>query len=186
MVASFYGRQTDLGTLRRQYPVSLKGATLAMVMETAARLGLSGRPLRLELDHLQSLRVPAILHWDMNHFVVLRQAGRSALIIHDPAFGSRRCNLGEASKHFTGVALELTPDNTFRPHRSSPKLSLFDFFGHISGLVPALAQILVLSVILQLYVPPARSTCRSSSIMRSRRTTTIYCWFSPAGSGCSC
>lgn len=63
MVASYYGRQTDLGTLRREYPVSLKGATLAMVMQIAARLGLSSRPLRLELDHLRSLRVPAILHW---------------------------------------------------------------------------------------------------------------------------
>ena len=152
MVASFYGRQTDLGTLRREYPVSLKGATLAMVMEIATRLGLSGRPLRLELDHLRTLRVPAILHWDMNHFVVLRQAGRSGLVIHDPAFGARRCSLAEASKHFTGVALELTPDRSFRPQRASPKLSLFDFFGHIAGLVPALAQILVLSLILQLYV----------------------------------
>ena len=47
MIASFYGRQTDLGTLRREYPVSLKGVTLAMVMEIATRLGLSGRPFRL-------------------------------------------------------------------------------------------------------------------------------------------
>jgi ATP-binding cassette, subfamily B, bacterial CvaB/MchF/RaxB len=152
MVASFYGRQTDLGTLRRQYPVSLKGATLAMVMEIAARLGLAGRPLRLEIEHLRGLRVPAILHWDMSHFVVLRQAGRSGLIIHDPAFGARRCSLAEVSKHFTGVALELTPDRTFQPQRAAPKLSLFDFVGQMSGLMPVLVQTLVLSVVLQLYV----------------------------------
>src|SRR5260370_27968874 len=89
MVASFYGRQSDLNTLRREYPVSLKGATLAMVMETAAKLGLAGRPLRLEMEQLRSLRTPAILHWDMNHFVVLRHVRPSGLTIHDPASGVR-------------------------------------------------------------------------------------------------
>jgi ATP-binding cassette, subfamily B, bacterial CvaB/MchF/RaxB len=152
MVASFYGRRIDLATLRREYPVSLKGATLAMVMEIAARLGLAGRPLRLEIEQLSSLRVPAILHWDMNHFVVLRLAGRTALTIHDPAFGARRYSLKEASKHFTGVALEVTPDEIFRPQRAQRKLSLFDFIGRISGLMPVLVQTLLLSVVLQVYV----------------------------------
>jgi ATP-binding cassette subfamily B protein RaxB len=152
MVASYYGRQSDLNTLRREYPVSLKGATLGMVMETASKLGLAGRPLRLEIEHLRNLRVPAILHWDMNHFVVLRQVGRSGLTIHDPAFGVRRHSFAEVSKHFTGVALELTPDETFRPHRDVKKLSLFDFLGQISGLGPVLVQTLILSLVLQLYV----------------------------------
>jgi ATP-binding cassette subfamily B protein RaxB len=152
MIASYYGRQSDLNTLRREYPVSLKGATLAIVMETAAKLGLSGRPLRLEIEHLRDLRAPAILHWDMNHFVVLRQVGRSGLMIHDPAFGIRRHSFAEVSKHFTGVALELTPDETFRPQRPQKKLSLLDFLGQISGLGPILIQTLILSLVLQLYI----------------------------------
>jgi ATP-binding cassette subfamily B protein RaxB len=152
MIASYYGRQSDLNTLRREYPVSLKGATLAMVMETAGKLGLAGRPLRLEIEHLRDLRAPAILHWDMNHFVVLRQVGRSGLTIHDPAFGMRRYSFTEASKHFTGVALELVPDETFRPQCAIKKLSLFDFLGQISGLGPVLIQTLILSLVLQLYV----------------------------------
>jgi ATP-binding cassette subfamily B protein RaxB len=152
MIASYYGRQSDLNTLRREYPVSLKGATLRTVMDTAAKLGLAGRPLRLEIGHLRSLRTPAILHWDMNHFVVLRHVGRSGLTIHDPAFGVRRYSFAEVSKHFTGIALELAPDQTFRPQRAAPKLSLFDFLGQISGLAPVLLQTLILSVVLQLYV----------------------------------
>jgi ATP-binding cassette subfamily B protein RaxB len=152
MVASYHGRQSDLNTLRREFPVSLNGATLRMVMDIAAKLGLTGRPLRLEVGHLRSLRTPAVLHWDMNHFVVLRHVGRSGLTIHDPASGVRRYSFAEVSKHFTGIALELTPDKGFRPQRAAPKLSLFDFFGRISGLAPALVQTLVLSVVLQLYV----------------------------------
>jgi ATP-binding cassette, subfamily B, bacterial CvaB/MchF/RaxB len=152
MIASAYGRHTDLSSLRREYPVSLHGATLATMMEVGSRLGLVGRPLRLELPHLRSLRAPAILHWDMNHFVVLRQANRSGVIIHDPAFGARRYSNAEVAKHFTGVALELTPDAGFRPQKATPRLSLFDFLGRMSGLVPVLVQTLVLSAILQLYV----------------------------------
>jgi ATP-binding cassette subfamily B protein RaxB len=152
MIASYYGRQSDLNALRREYPVSLKGATLATVMDIAAKLGLAGRPLRLEMARLRSLQIPAILHWDMNHFVVLRHVGRSQVTIHDPAFGVRRYGFAEVSKHFTGVALELTPDATFRRQLATPKLSLFDFFGRISGLAPALIQTLLLSAILQLYV----------------------------------
>src|SRR5215469_12260625 len=152
MVACYYGRQNDLNTLRREYPVSLKGATLRTVMDIAAELGLAGRPLRLEIPHLRSLRVPAILHWDMNHFVVLKEARRSGVIIHDPAFGARRYTYPEVSKHFTGVALELIPDTTFRPQKATPKLSLLDFLGRMSGLVPVLVQTLVLSAVLQLYV----------------------------------
>jgi ATP-binding cassette subfamily B protein RaxB len=152
MIASYYGRQSDLNTLRREHPVSLKGATLRTVMDIAARLGLAGRPLRLEIAHLRSLRTPAILHWDMNHFVVLRSVGRSGITIHDPAFGVRRQSFAEVSKHFTGIALELAPDGGFRPQRATPKLSLFDFLGQISGLGPVLVQTLVLSVVLQLYV----------------------------------
>ena len=152
MVASYYGRGCDLNTLRREHPVSLKGATLKTVMDTAIKLGLVGRPLRLEVAHLRGLRIPAILHWDMNHFVVLQRVGRSGLTIHDPAFGVRRYSFAEVSKHFTGVALELYPDETFRPQRAARKLSLFHFLGQISGLAPVLIQILVLSLVLQLYV----------------------------------
>jgi ATP-binding cassette, subfamily B, bacterial CvaB/MchF/RaxB len=73
MVASSFGHRIDIDTLRRRHPVSLKGMTLRGLIETARHLELACRPLRVELAHLAQLRLPAILHWDMNHFV----AGRS-------------------------------------------------------------------------------------------------------------
>src|SRR5689334_17007301 len=71
MISSFYGHRIDLNTLRRQHPVSLKGVTLRAVIQVANHMQLSGRPLRFELGHLRQLRLPAMIHWDMNHFVVL-------------------------------------------------------------------------------------------------------------------
>ena len=71
MVACFHGHRVDLAALRRRFTVSLKGATLAFLMQAAGKLHLAPRPLRLELGELPQLRAPCILHWDMNHFVVL-------------------------------------------------------------------------------------------------------------------
>jgi len=107
MIACFHGHRIDLAGLRRRFTVSLKGATLAYLMQAAGRLHMAPRPLRLELEELPQLRTPCILHWDMNHFVVLRSADARGALIHDPAFGMRRMALAEVSKHFTGIALEL-------------------------------------------------------------------------------
>src|SRR3954449_5521314 len=105
MVACFHGHRVDLAALRRRFTVSLKGATLAYLMQAAGRMELVPRPLRLELAELPRLRTPCILHWDLNHFVVLKSADARGAVIHDPAFGVRRLSLAEASKHFTGIAL---------------------------------------------------------------------------------
>src|SRR5580765_4961925 len=72
MVASFHGHRIDLNTLRRRYPASLNGVTLRALIQVAGHLHLLGRPLRYEPEHLRQLRLPAVLHWDMNHFVVLK------------------------------------------------------------------------------------------------------------------
>ena len=74
MVACFHGHRIDLAGMRRRFTVSLKGATLAYLMQVAGRLHLAPRPLKLELEELAHLRAPCILHWDLNHFVVLRSA----------------------------------------------------------------------------------------------------------------
>ena len=71
MVAGFHGLDIDLPCLRRRFSVSSQGMTLAQLMQCAASLDLPGRPLRVELDALNQVMLPAILHWDFNHFVVL-------------------------------------------------------------------------------------------------------------------
>lgn len=89
MVATFHGFITDLGTLRRRYAISLRGASLKHIMDIATRMGFTPRPLRFEIHHLKNLQLPAILHWDMNHFVVLKSTTKKRITIHDPAFGEK-------------------------------------------------------------------------------------------------
>ena len=115
MVAGHHGHRIDLASLRARHSVSLKGATLNDMMQVAGSLQLSPRPLRLELRHLPELKLPCVLHWDFSHFLVLTRVRAGRVTLHDPAIGRREMTLAEFSKHFTGVALELTPTHAFTP-----------------------------------------------------------------------
>lgn len=151
MVADHHGQGHDLGELRRRFPLSLKGVRLASLISHASALGFSGRPLKLELGHLPQLSLPCILHWDMNHFVVLKKVSTSHCVVLDPAVGERRLSMAEMSEHFTGVALELTPNADFRPQASGPRLSLQSLTGKVSGLKRSLLQILAVALVLEAF-----------------------------------
>jgi ATP-binding cassette, subfamily B, bacterial CvaB/MchF/RaxB len=151
MVSSAHGRHIDLPELRRRFPVSLKGATLHQLIAHAAQLRLGTRPLRLDVEELGELQLPCILHWDLNHFVVLAKVSRKSVTILDPAVGERRLSFDEVSRHFTGVALELSPNADFEPEDTRPKLKLSQLTGKVRGLVPALAQIFAVALVLQLF-----------------------------------
>ena len=152
MIAAFHGHEVDLNTLRRRFPLSAKGTTLKELIDIAGRLGLSARALRLEPEHLKQLSLPAVLHWDFNHFVVVKSIDRTGITIHDPARGIRELSPAELSAHMTGVALELTPTPKFEKKRDVERVSIRALFGKVSELNRALTQAVVLSVIMQLFV----------------------------------
>ena len=68
MVASNWGLDLDMPYLRRRFSISQRGATINTLMVVASKLGLSARPLKVPLDELEYLQLPAILHWDLNHY----------------------------------------------------------------------------------------------------------------------
>lgn len=152
MVANAHGQRVDLSELRRRFPLSLKGAKLHHLIQIAQHLGFSTRPLRLDMEDIGKLELPCILHWDLNHFVVLAKVGKSKVVILDPAFGERRLSFAEVSEHFTGVALELTPTAEFKPTSVARSISARQLTGPVQGLWRALGLILLLSVTLQVFV----------------------------------
>lgn len=151
MVAGYHGLRTDLATLRRIFLVSIKGSTLGHLMQIAHSLKLTTRPVKLELEDLPQLRLPCILHWNFNHFVVLKAVDRNTVTIHDPAFGLRKLSLDVVSGQFTGVALELWPNPEFKPLSFRQRIRLRDLLGHVTGLFRSLGQILLLAVSLEIF-----------------------------------
>jgi ATP-binding cassette subfamily B protein RaxB len=146
MILGFHGHRTDLGTLRRRYAISLTGSTFRDLIGLAEQMGLRTRGLRLELSDLDKLRRPCILHWGLNHFVVLSKVGYKTVTIHDPARGRRIVSFDEVSREFTGVALEASPNESFIKRDERHDFRLRHLFQSIIGVGPALAGILLLSL----------------------------------------
>ncbi len=102
MISSAFGGNDDLADIRRRFSISLKGATLAQLIRHADALNFSCRPIRLEIEEIGQLQLPCILHWNLNHFVVLKRVsknwqGRKVVVILDPAIGERRLTIGDGS-----------------------------------------------------------------------------------------
>lgn len=149
MVAAYHGHRLDMNTMRQRYAISARGASLTELQAIAQQLSLQTRALRLELTALGTLKTPVILHWDMSHFVVLKSVTRSGIWIHDPASGLRHYAMAETSRHFTGVALECLPRADFIRHTEVRRSRLLDLFVRAPGFTGAIAQLLVLSLALQ-------------------------------------
>ena len=149
MISRFHGHDVDLNGLRQRFSLSVSGATLRSIMGLADSLGFAPRALKVDLEALNKVRLPAILHWDLNHFVVLKSVRRGKAVIHDPASGARTLTLSELSNHFTGVALEVAPADSFKPISARAPIQLTSLWSKMVGFWPAFFQILGLSIALQ-------------------------------------
>lgn len=152
MVAAFHGHEVDIATMRRRFAVSMKGATLRTMIDVAGAIGLSGRPVRCEPEEIADLRLPAILHWGMNHFVVVCAVNRRGIVIHDPAHGRLTVPNEVVRSKFTGIALELTPNATFTRVRERNPLKLGSLFSLGGGVSRALVQTALLSLLVEALV----------------------------------
>ncbi|THD51261.1 peptidase domain-containing ABC transporter [Enterobacteriaceae bacterium ML5] len=151
MIAGYFGYHIDMVSLRQRFTTSLKGSTLSDVMSVAQNMGMSCRAVRLELDELGKLRPPCVLHWDLNHFVVLKSVKGNKAIIHDPARGVRKVPMDEVSRSFTGVALELYPAATFEKKDEKKTISMLSLIRNVSSIGSAFAQVALLSLALEFF-----------------------------------
>jgi ATP-binding cassette, subfamily B, bacterial CvaB/MchF/RaxB len=138
--------------LRRRYNLSLKGMTLRDLSRVAAGLKLTTRALRAELGTLRKVRLPAILHWDHNHFVVLTSVGLRHIVIHDPAVGRRRIRMEEVDRRFTGIVLEAWPAQGFEQRTERARVRLFAQLRRTDGFWSAALRVLTMSLVLEAIV----------------------------------
>jgi len=151
MVASYHGFRTDLSAMRLRLAPSMKGVTLKHIAAIAETMKLAARGVQAPLTALGQLRLPAILHWDMNHFVVLTKVSGNRITVHDPAQGKRVLSLDQASRHYTGVAMELTPAPGFVQRDEREKVRAWQLLQTASGMKGAIAQVLLLSMVLEVF-----------------------------------
>lgn len=155
-VLACHGHPPDLGELRRRFPISIKGMTLATILRVAEAVGLQGRAYRVEMPILHEVRTPAILHWQMSHFVVLRKVSgsgdRKRFEITDPAFGNVSYSEAEVANSFTGVVAEFEQIRAFAPELPPRRISLNSLWSHQRGLGLSILQIAIVTLVSQLLV----------------------------------
>lgn len=152
MIAGAHGHRLDLPAIRRRFCASMKGVTLKDLSRIGAGLDLATRALRLELPDLARLRLPCVLHWEHNHFVVLTRVGSRRVTIHDPAVGQRRVPIEEVSRKFTGIALEAWPTGNFTRRDEVARIRILDLVARARGIGRAAAQVIAISLLLELAV----------------------------------
>jgi ABC-type bacteriocin/lantibiotic exporter with double-glycine peptidase domain len=126
MVLAYHGHHASLPEVRQACGVSRDGASALAIVRAARGYGLEAQGVRVEMDQLGLLPLPAILHWDFDHFVVLERLGKTSASLVDPAFGRLRVGLDEVGRRFTGAALVFapTPGLKARP-RTRPSLAKY-------------------------------------------------------------
>ncbi|MCW2411657.1 peptidase domain-containing ABC transporter [Sphingobium sp. B8D3A] len=152
MVANWHGHELDLNALRQRFGVSARGMTLRQLMQTADDMQLLPRPLKLDLAGLHLLHLPAILHWDLNHFVVLERVEPGRAYVVDPVGIARWYKFDELGRHFSGVALELRPSQDFQSVRARRRLRFRDLWSGMTGARRTFAQTVILSIVMQIFI----------------------------------
>lgn len=175
MIASHYGRTESLQTIRSMAGGASRGSTLKDLIDVAHQLKLIPRPLRLSLDDLPRLRLPAILHWKMDHYVVLTALTRNKATILDPATGKAQVKRTEVAKCFTGVALELQPAADFRKGKAQT-LTLIGIARTFRKLPRFLILMLVLLIVIQLMslVPAVATQLLIDNIVQGQDRSWLY------------
>ena len=144
MIAQFYGDKRNLNMMRQVSSVSMRGTTLKDIITVAHHLGFRSRAIKVELEDLSKITLPAIIHWDLNHFVVLVAVSNDEIEINDPAQGKRVLSFEEASRHVTGIALEVYPTADFAPRPAGRKISFSSFLNNSAGMKHSLIVLLSL------------------------------------------
>ena len=129
MIASFFDPEQTPDGFRALAGGLQQGADLHMLMRLADKADLIARPVRLTIAEMRRIQMPAILHWCMDHFVVLVRVKSGGVVINDPALGRRFVTLRELDECFTGVALEVVPGAQFGRQKHAKPIRLRDFFG---------------------------------------------------------
>lgn len=152
-ISEYFRGELGLAELRQLASHSGRGESLLDLRNLAERMGLSARGVRLGLGALASLPKPAILHWDMNHFVVLERVTRSGIVIMDPTAGRIAIPWKDVNKSFTGVALETKTSADWKKRSGQPrKVSVLGLIGPVSQWRPDILSIVALSLLLELLV----------------------------------
>ena len=150
MVGRYWGRDFNINRLRELAHVSRDGASLKGLANAVENLGFNSRPVKASLDRLASQKLPAILHWEGNHYVVLFEIQPEYIIIGDPAIGQRKLTRPEFLQSWTGFCLLMEPTLALKKTEGK-STDLWQLLQLVAPHKVTIAEIFIASIVLQLF-----------------------------------
>ena len=150
MICGFYGKKTDLASLRKAIDTGTRGSTMKEIAELGDSLGFSVKSLKLGLKQIDKLILPAIIHWNLVHYVVLVSRKRDEYVVHDPALGRRTLSEADFSRSFTGLAQEFSPRSNFVKSDNRAPVSFKWLINNNSPYLQLILTIFTMAFVMQL------------------------------------
>ena len=126
MIMAYYDKWVPLEQVRVDCGVSRDGSNAKNILKAAKAYGFKTKGYALNTQKLRErVKFPCIIHWNKAHFVVLCGFTRNKAIINDPAKGVVKVPIDQFDKFFTGIVLEVIPDEGFMP--SGKRKSMLGF-----------------------------------------------------------
>ncbi|WNO11607.1 peptidase domain-containing ABC transporter [Teredinibacter sp. KSP-S5-2] len=152
MVLRYYGNFKNISVIRKQSQQAHTGEAFEDLLKMADNCHLSAKQRRIEFNQIDKLLLPAIIHWELNRFVVLTNVSSSTITIHDPTFGKKVINRKEANKLFSGYSFELKPKASFDKPEQNKSFDLNEVFGLLSGFRSSLKASILLALFSQVFI----------------------------------
>ncbi len=150
MVGRYWGKRFNLNRLRDIANVDRNGASLRGVAAAAESIGFSTRPVRASLDKLAQQQLPAIVHWEGKHYIVVYEVTRDRVIVADPIIGQRTLTYAAFKAGWTGYALLLQPTALLRDTQEASQ-PFWQFFELVKPHRLVLLEIFIASVLIQVF-----------------------------------
>jgi ATP-binding cassette, subfamily B, bacterial HlyB/CyaB len=150
MVGQYWGKDFNINRLRQLAHVSRDGASLKGLANATENLGFNSRPVKASLNRLATQRLPAIVHWENNHYVVVFEITPEHVIVCDPAIGQRKLTHAEFKAGWTGFCLLIEPTLALK-QTEGKSTDFWQLFQLITPHKVVIAEIFVASIVLQIF-----------------------------------
>src|SRR5436189_2324516 len=155
MICRHFGRKVSLARIRQLCNTATDGTSLKALSRAANELGLAARALKISLRNLPLMPLPAIVHWEGDHWIVLHDVDEQFVRVADPAFGLRKLPRREFEAKWTGYAalFDYTPAFEQAPERKTSLAEVFPYFALLSLVSHQVLGLAVAVSVLQLLFP---------------------------------
>ena len=175
MVGQYWGKNFSITELRSIANVNRSGASIKGLITAAEHLGFAPRPVKADLQALSKQKLPAIVHWRGNHYIVVYKITRNRVIVADPQIGRRHLTRQEFVKEWQGYTLLLTPTADFK-YTPEAERDVWKYFQLLKPHIPVLLEIVAASLAIQVLglITPIFTQVLLDRVVVQRSVSTLF------------